>query len=62
MEKKVKLPFSNPFIQVKWDSKAKVGTITTLNNEKIHFFAEDLKCMLKELERVEAKVNNRVKT
>ena len=62
MGKEIKLPLTNPFIQVKWDSKAKVGTITTLNNEKIHFFAEDLKHMLKELERVEVEVNNRAKT
>ena len=62
MGKEVKLPLTNPFIQVKWDSKAKVGTITTLNGEKIHFFAEDLKSMIKELQRIEKEVRENAKT
>ena len=62
MGKEVKLPLKNAFLTIKWDSKAKVGTITTLNNEKIHFFAEDLKSMIRELQRIETEINNYAKT
>ena len=62
MGKEVKLPLSNAFLAIKWDIKAKVGTITTLNDEKIHFFAEDLKSMIRELQRIETEINNYAKT
>lgn len=60
MGKDLKLPLGTVFLQIKWDRQAKSGTIRTLNDEVIHFFAEDIKEMLAELARIKKEINENV--
>lgn len=57
-----KLGFDNTFLHIKWDSKAQVGTIITAADKSIHFFAQDLKTMIKELARIQSEINGNAKT
>lgn len=62
MERDNLLPLDNVFISIKWDSKAKVGTITSYKGEKIRFFAEDLSSMLVAIAKIQREMNENAKT
>lgn len=60
MPQNKRTPEKNVFLSIKWDNSIKLGSITTLTDEQIHFYIDDIENMIATLIKIkhEAKKND----